>query len=574
MWASDDAFGIRDGLLILSKNPSLKVEQDRLVVRDGYRPGADHGNREPHQLRLTRAECARGRLRHIVIIGDAGWVSNAAHLWLRDVGCALSLIEPGGNVIFSTGERGPDRPWLRRQQALVGVGVAPGAVAIARSLLLVKLAGQAAVLRLMNADAAANEIVALEGAMRTENDPARVLLLEAKAATVYWGQWDGLSVTFARQRPGGLTKNGKWRESLSVPDHWLRFGQRSSLLTGRPWRASDPANACLNLAYALLRCEMTIALVGRALDCGLGLFHSDEDRRPSLALDAMEPVRPLADVYVASFLARSSFLLRDFSQTDDGELRLSHPLRQHLGRCATVFREPCERIAAWLVRAFEAAGRMERVEDAGAGDLALITHVQFVAGPPMLPVLSTDIIDGGFFGPRDGYRGRWRLPKSCAECGRALGGQRKFCSPDCSMAFHMAHEALSETGLAALAAARPGLNPENKSKAGTRIAHENRRHMIARRAWDARHTPGEGLTQSGPRTPTPAQVELRQWYVAELQPRIIVLRNAQIMQATGLSRRYAIMIRRGFIPHPRHFAVLAELAGITVSKGRLFAAGS
>src|SRR5205085_6083989 len=128
MWANDDAFGIRDGLLVLSKNPSLKVEQDRLVIRDGYQPGADHGSGKPHELRLTRAECARGRLRHVVMIGDAGWVSNAAHTWLRDVGCALSLVEPGGNVVFSTGPRGPDRPWLRRQQALVGVGVAPGAL--------------------------------------------------------------------------------------------------------------------------------------------------------------------------------------------------------------------------------------------------------------------------------------------------------------------------------------------------------------------------------------------------------------------------------------------------------------
>src|SRR5437879_3300492 len=130
MWANDDAFGIRDGLLVLSKNPSLKVEQDRVVVRDGYQPGANHGSGKPHELRLTRAECARGRLRHIIMIGDAGWCSNAAQHWLRDVGCSLSLIGPSGSVVFSTGPRGPDRPWLRRQQVLVGVGVAPGAVEI------------------------------------------------------------------------------------------------------------------------------------------------------------------------------------------------------------------------------------------------------------------------------------------------------------------------------------------------------------------------------------------------------------------------------------------------------------
>src|ERR1043166_9408010 len=122
MWADDDDFGIRDGVLVLSKNPSLKVERDRLVISDGHQPGA---SRTPHKKQLTRDECARGRLRHIVMGGDAGWCANAAQHWLRDVGCALSLISPSGSIVFSTGPRGPDRPWLRRQQVLVGVGGAP-----------------------------------------------------------------------------------------------------------------------------------------------------------------------------------------------------------------------------------------------------------------------------------------------------------------------------------------------------------------------------------------------------------------------------------------------------------------
>ena len=350
MWAGDDDFGVRDGVLVLSKNPSLKVERDQLVICDGYQPGAE---RKPYELRLARAECARGRLRHVIMVSDAGWCSNAAHLWLRDVGCALSLVEPSGNVVFATGQRGPDRPWLRRQQTLVSAGVAPGAVEIARELLRVKLAGQTAVLRLMNADAAANEIDALREGMRVEGDPMRVLVAEAQAGRVYWRCWEDLPVSFARQRPGGYAKGGKWRERLSVPEHWLRFGERHSLLTARPWRASDPANCCLNFVYGLLKAEMTMALMAHSLDYGLGLFHVDKDRTPSLALDAMEPLRPLADAWVASFLSQSSFLLRDFAQTSDGELRLSHPVRQSLGRCAALFREPCERIASWLTRAFE-----------------------------------------------------------------------------------------------------------------------------------------------------------------------------------------------------------------------------
>lgn len=79
---------------------------------------------------------------------------------------------------------------------------------------------------------------------------------------------------------------------------------------------------------------------------------------------------------------------------------------------------------------------------------------------------------------------------------------------------------------------------------------------------DARNTPGEGLTRTGPRRAIATQVRLRRWYTAKLQPRIGALRNPEIAQATGLSIRYAIMIRQGFVPHPRHFGALAALVGV------------
>jgi hypothetical protein len=41
---------------------------------------------------------------------------------------------------------------------------------------------------------------------------------------------------------------------------------------------------------------------------------------------------------------------------------------------------------------------------------------------------------------------------------------------------------------------------------------------------------------------------------------------AEIRRATGLSVRYAIMIRQGYVPHPRHFTALAKLAGVPTPK--------
>jgi hypothetical protein len=313
------------------------------------------------------------------------------------------------------------------------------------------------------------------------------------------------------------------------------------MLTAKPWRATDPANACLNLVYALLRCEMTIALAAHSLDPGHGLFHNDADGRPSLSLDAMEPIRPLADAYVASFLSQSCFLLRDFTQTAEGELRLSHPLRQHLGRCAALFRDPCERVAAWLARAFEAAAPMERVNRAGTranrAEMALLTHVAFSARPPRLPALSLSKaadIGRGLLGPRDGYRGLMhgsRLPKSCAECGRAIGKQRRFCSRACAAA-----------GLTTSAAA---LSEGSKQR---RIESVRADHA-ARNSWEAAHAADRAA--------------LGRWYSAEIKPRLGTLRQGDIQRTLEVSQRYAVNIKQGRrTPHPRHFAALARLVGV------------
>jgi CRISPR-associated protein Cas1 len=48
---------------------------------------------------------------------------------------------------------------------------------------------------------------------------------------------------------------------------------------------------------------MTVALFAAGLDPGIGLFHADEDGRPSLALDGIEPIRPYIEAWCLAFLA-------------------------------------------------------------------------------------------------------------------------------------------------------------------------------------------------------------------------------------------------------------------------------
>ncbi|NGQ97005.1 CRISPR-associated endonuclease Cas1 [Brevibacillus sp. SYP-B805] len=75
----------------------------------------------------------------------------------------------------------------------------------------------------------------------------------------------------------------------------------------------DPVNALLSLGYTLLVRDMIAACVRVGLDPLFGFFHRIEPGRPSLALDLMEPFRPLiADSVVLRVLNTGEIEIDDF----------------------------------------------------------------------------------------------------------------------------------------------------------------------------------------------------------------------------------------------------------------------
>src|SRR5438270_5764744 len=341
MWANDTNYTvIKNGVVVVSgTGPAIRVDGNRLVIRDGPQ--------ETKPLILTRAEASR-KLRHIIVCGHAGgFVTFDALRWLRDTGVAFSQLDYNGGVIIASGPRGPDQPALRRAQALVCSGVIPqAAVGIACEILRVKLRGQAEVARLLGSAETGEAIDDLAAAVARETDGSKALVVESRAASIYWKLWEDMPVHFARQNPQRLGSNGKWRPGR--PDPWLRFGQRTSILTGKPHRATTPGNALLNYLYAVLEGEMTIALHAVGLDPGVGMFHVDVEGRSSLALDAIEAVRPYVDYWLVAYLTSSVFANRDFVELPDGEVRLTHPLNSHLAHSAMLWRKACEPVAGWL----------------------------------------------------------------------------------------------------------------------------------------------------------------------------------------------------------------------------------
>lgn len=75
----------------------------------------------------------------------------------------------------------------------------------------------------------------------------------------------------------------------------------------------DPVNALLSFAYAMLVREWTVALSAVGLDPYRGFYHQPRYGRPSLALDMMEPFRPLlADSAVITAVNNGEVQSKDF----------------------------------------------------------------------------------------------------------------------------------------------------------------------------------------------------------------------------------------------------------------------
>ncbi|MDO5675562.1 MAG: CRISPR-associated endonuclease Cas1 [bacterium] len=81
----------------------------------------------------------------------------------------------------------------------------------------------------------------------------------------------------------------------------------------------DPVNALLSFAYAMLTREWTVSLSAVGLDPYRGFFHQMRFSRPALALDMMEPFRPLvADSTVITVINNGEIREEDFIVTATG----------------------------------------------------------------------------------------------------------------------------------------------------------------------------------------------------------------------------------------------------------------
>lgn len=127
-----------------------------------------------------------------------------------------------------------------------------------------------------------------------------LLGVEGNAARIYFRDFAGMIKTEEDDSP-------------SVERFRFDFDGRNR----RPPR--DAVNALLSLAYSLLGKDLTIACYAVGFDPYLGFYHQPRFGRPALALDLMEPFRPLiADSAVLSAINTRMVTPKDFVQAGPG----------------------------------------------------------------------------------------------------------------------------------------------------------------------------------------------------------------------------------------------------------------
>jgi CRISPR-associated endonuclease Cas1/CRISPR-associated protein Cas4 len=117
--------------------------------------------------------------------------------------------------------------------------------------------------------------------------------------------WEGQAAAIYFAAFSSMLKTGE------MPDFDFQLRNR------RP--PKDPVNALLSFTYALLVKESLVALWSEGLDPWWGLHHRPRHGRPALALDFMEPFRPiLADSVVITTINTGMVRTKDFETNANG----------------------------------------------------------------------------------------------------------------------------------------------------------------------------------------------------------------------------------------------------------------
>lgn len=276
---------------------------------------SDYGARvglKQQALRITFLKDAKppvevplAQVQSVTVVGTAQVTTQALHA-IMEQGAMVHYITSGGWLQGRV--HGDGAALLHVRQAQFAHAQVQRGLEVARVLIADKIANVRTLLR-RNDDAMPDVLLVqlkdLSDRSAVAADRTALLAVEAEAAKKAWAEYSQLLGTTAQE----FAMTGRTR---------------------RPPR--DRTNALLGFAYALLLKDCVHAVVGAGLDPFLGVFHTPQAGRPSLALDLMEPFRPLvADSVVLSLIRRGEVEPKGFAETGQAVAMLPHTRRALIG---------------------------------------------------------------------------------------------------------------------------------------------------------------------------------------------------------------------------------------------------
>lgn len=290
-------------LFVLTHGAKVAKDGERLAITLPEAALAAEFAQAPPPARMVRL----GEVSHLVLIGNVGITTPCLHMLMRS-GIPVAWLDGRGWYLGRT-VGCPDGEAAARRAQYRTVEDPARRLEIARRLVAAKIIncrsrfrhrGLVAGLGLERGPTGDVPRRLKQLALNAAGAGSREALfgIEGAAAALYFSAFSNLI-----------------RSPRSADAKAFRFERR----TRRPPR--DPVSALLSYAYGVLTRTMVMAVATEGLDVQVGFLHDTWRGRPSLALDLMEPFRPLiADGAVLEAINTGAVSAEDFApaQEQDG----------------------------------------------------------------------------------------------------------------------------------------------------------------------------------------------------------------------------------------------------------------
>ena len=293
----------------------------------GMRVGVSGGVLQVREKQKLVQEVRIGEICQLNVMGNIQISTQAIQTLCRQE-IPIAYFTQGGWFYGVTQGLGIKNIYLRRDQFRLA-DVPSFCLRFARALIAGKIRNQRTMLQRNHIEPPSSAIAQLK-CLYEDTDHAQsleeLLGIEGNAARVYFQNFSGMIKTETNNVDTGTNQGVTFD-----------FDGRNR----RPPR--DPVNALLSLAYSLLSKDLSVTTKIVGFDPYLGFYHQPRFGRPSLALDLMEPFRPLiADSAVLTAINTRMVTLSDFIQAGQttalrpsGRKAFFHAYEQRMDSLAT-----------------------------------------------------------------------------------------------------------------------------------------------------------------------------------------------------------------------------------------------